>query len=172
MRRVFGLTLTVALLAIVAVVPAHAQAPPGCSEPVLGKTYTCTVHMSNSTQTMPVTPIACPDGSTVPGGLLTITINNGVFHITINKAGDVWDTGTIEGTFVFVTDTGVTYTGHFTQWFGDSLNNQNQVSHFTGSFVGTAADGSHLNLHFDFHISTSATPSGPANVVVFSKVHC
>jgi len=172
MRRLFGLALTLAMLAAFAVVPAHAQAPPGCPEPVPGQTYTCTVHMSGGTQTMPVTPIVCPDGSTVPGGLLTITINNGVFHITINKAGDLWDTGTIEGTFVFVADTGLTYTGHFTQWFGDSVNNQNEVHHFTASFVGSAPNGSRMSLHFDFHISTSATPSGPANVVVFDKVHC
>jgi len=155
-----------------AVVPAYAQAPPGCPEPVPGQTYTCTVHMSGSTQTMPVTPIACADGSTIPGGLLTITINNGVFHITINKAGDLWDTGTIEGSFVFVAGAGLTYTGRFTQWFGDSVNNQNEVHHFTGSYVGSAADGSRVSLHLDFHIGTSATASGPANVVVFNKVHC
>src|SRR6266480_5841699 len=77
MRRLFGLALTLAMLAGFAVVPASAQAPPGCPEPVPGHTYTCTVHMSGGTQTMPVTPIACPDGSTIPAGLLTITINNG-----------------------------------------------------------------------------------------------
>jgi hypothetical protein len=172
MRRLFGLAVTLGMLAAFAAVPAHAQAPPGCAEPVPGHTYTCTVHMTSGTQTMPVTPIACPDGSTVPGGLLTITINNGVFHITINKAGDLWDTGTIEGTFVFVADNGLTYTGHFTQWFGDSVNNLNEVHHFTASFVGSAPNGSRISLHFDFHFSTSATPSGPANIVVFDKVHC
>jgi len=35
-----------------------------------------------------------------------------------------------------------------------------------------APNGSRVSVHFDFHISTSATPSGPANVVVFDKVHC
>src|SRR5438445_13155661 len=63
------------------------------------------------------------------------------------------------------------YTGHFTQWFGDSVNNQNEVHHFTGSYVGSAADGSRASLHLDFHIGTSATASGPASVVVFNKVH-
>jgi len=55
---------------------------------------------------------------------------------------------------------------------GDSVNNQNEVHHFTASFVGRAPNGSRVSVHFDFHISTSATPSGPANVVVFDKVHC
>src|SRR2546429_9453931 len=122
--------------------------------------------MSGGTQTMPVTPIACPDGSTIPAGLLTITINNGVFHITINKAGDLWDTGTIEGTFVFVANSGLTYTGHFTQWFGDSVNKQNEVHPFTASFVGSAPNGPRIRLHLDFPISTSATPSGPPHVLV------
>jgi hypothetical protein len=172
MRRVLSLALALAMFAIFAIVPAQAQAPPGCPAPVPGQTYNCTVHLNGGTQSMPVTPTLCPDGSIVPGGLLTITIKTGVFHITINKAGDEWDTGTIEGGMVFAADTGVLYTGHFTQWFGDSFNKQNAVSHFTATFVATGSDGSHLSLHFDFHISSSATPSGPANVVSFSKVHC
>src|SRR5437763_13711346 len=100
MRRLFGLALTLAMLAAFAVVPASAPDPPGCPEPVPGHTYTCTVHMSGGTQTMPVTPIACPDGSIIPAGLLTITINDDVFHVTINKAGDLSDTETIEATVV------------------------------------------------------------------------
>src|SRR5207237_9972335 len=87
MRRLFGLALTLAMLAAFAVVPAHAQAPPGCPEPVPGQTYTCTVHMSGGTQTMPVAPIVCPDGSTVPGGLITRAKTNAVLHLTINTAG-------------------------------------------------------------------------------------
>jgi len=172
MRKVFSIAISVAMFAIFAIVPVQAQAPTGCPPPVPGQSYNCTAHISNVTMSMPVTPIACPDGSTVPGGLLTATVDNGVFHLTINKAGDGWDTGTIEGGFVFLADTGVTYTGHMVQWFGDSFNNQNTVSHFTGTYVGTGSDGSHLQLHFDFHLGWSATPSGPAKFVFFMKTTC
>jgi hypothetical protein len=174
MRRLCSLAVAVAMLAIFAVVPARAQVPPGCPPLFPGQVYTCTVHLpSGAQQMMQVTPNTCPDGSVVPGGLLTLTIKSGVFHITVNKAGDEWDTGTIEGGMVFVASTGINYTGHFMEWFGDSFNNQNTVNHFVASFNAIGSDGSHLTLHLDFHFSTSATPSGgPPNVVFFAKVIC
>ena len=172
MRRVLSVAIAFAMFAVFAIVPAQAQVPPGCPPPVPGHTYTCTVHLNSGSQSMQVDKITCPDGSTVPSGLVTLTINTGVFHITINKAGDEWDTGTVEGGLVFAADTGVVYTGHFTQWFGDSLNNQNAVMHFTANYVATGSDGSHLSLHMDLHLSSSATPSGPANFVFFDKLHC
>src|SRR6266566_212108 len=38
-----------------------------------------------------------------PAGTVTATFN-AVFHVTVNKAGDVWLTGTQAGTFIFVPD--------------------------------------------------------------------
>ncbi|TMG16584.1 MAG: hypothetical protein E6I01_05100 [Chloroflexi bacterium] len=149
-------------------VPASAQGP--CVPVPNGNgSATCTVHLQDATFSMPVTPIACPDGTVVPGGLLTVTVNNGVAHITINKAGDEWDTSTLEGTFVFVAaPTGIAYTGHFTEWFGDSFNNRNQVQHATLNFVGTSATGSKLNLHLELHFSTDAN----GDLHMFAKAHC
>jgi hypothetical protein len=172
MRKLLSVAIAVAMFAIFAIVPAQAQVPPGCPPPVPGQSYNCTVHLNNVTMGMPVSPIVCPDGSTVPGGFLTLTVATGVVHITINRAGDVWDTGTFEGGLVFLASTGVAYTGHFMQWFGDSINNQNAVSHFTATYVAIGSDGSHLTLHMDFHIGWSAVPSGPAEFVFFAKVTC
>ena len=171
MRKLFALASTVAMLAVFAL-PVHAAAGPCAPPPPPGtmpaQTYTCTMHLSNFTPPpMPVTPIVCPDGSQVPGGLLTITVQNGVFHVTINTAGDVWDTSTVEGPFTFVSDDGTTFTGHYTQWFGDSINNKNAVSHGTLNFVGTSGT-SMLNLHLLIHFSISA--SGNPNF--FMKTNC
>jgi hypothetical protein len=171
MRKLFAVASTIAMLAVFAL-PVHAASGPCAPPPPPGtmpaKTYTCTMHLTNFTPPpMPVTPIVCPDGSQVPGGVLSITIQNGVFHVTINTAGDLWDTSTVEGPFTFVSDAGVTYSGHYTQWFGDSLNNKNAVSHGTLNFVGTSGT-SMLNLHLLIHFSISA--SGNPNV--FMKTNC
>src|SRR5712692_1704322 len=61
--------------------------------------------------------------------LATITITyNGVLHFTVNKAGDFWATGTMTGTFVAVPldPSQPTFTGHFTTWFGEADNKQNE----------------------------------------------
>lgn len=101
-------------------------------------------------------------------GTFAGTSVNGVLHETINKAGDVWDTGTLTGTFQFVPDdpTQPTYTGHGETWFGDSFNNQNQVNHFTLHFQGTGTDGSTVDIQETGHISTNANG---VPVVVFDK---
>jgi hypothetical protein len=172
MRKLFAVAATVAMLAIFAL-PVDAAAPPCAPPPPPGtmpaQTYTCTMHISDFTpRPMPVTPIVCPDGSTVPGGLLAITVETGVFHVTVNTAGDFWDTSTFEGPFIFRGTDGSTVTGHFTEWFGDSSNNRNSVSHATLNFVGRSSTGVVFSLHLEFHMSLSAT--GEANF--FAKAHC
>ena len=159
-----------AMLALFAlpIVGASASMSP-CGPPTPGQTYTCTMHVRDlPPHTGPVTPLVCPDGTTVPAGLLTNNVETGIFHITINKAGDEWDTGTLEGTFAFLTDAGVLYTGHFTQWFGDSFNNRNMVQHATLNYTGSSATGAHISLHIEFHLSTSAS----GDVQMFFEVHC
>ncbi len=156
MRKLLALLAAVAMSAVLAI-PASAD----------GAT-TFTVHPPAMTFTMPVPPTTCPDGSVIPGGVVTVNVDNSVFHITINGAGDSWNTGTAQGTFVFVTTTGVTYTGPFATWFGAADNNQNGVVHSTFNAEGVGSDGSHISIHFEMHASVSAS----GVVLVLDKVHC
>lgn len=41
----------------------------------------------------------------------------------------------------------ITYTGHFTTWFGDENNQQNDVEHSTFNLHLTGSDGSTLSAH-------------------------
>jgi hypothetical protein len=171
MKKLFASLTVSSVLALFAlpVIGASAAASP-CGPPTPGQTYTCTMHLRDAPpQTGPVAATACPDGTSVPAGILITTVENGIFHITINKAGDEWDTGTVEGSFTFTgADTNIVYTGHFSQWFGDSFNNRNMVQHATINFVGSSLTGDHIALHIEFHLSVSAS----GNVQMFFKTHC
>lgn len=125
-------------------------------------TFTQTFH--NAVATFPNT-----NPCTGAPGTLTITYN-GVFHFIVNKAGDYWDTGTQTGDFVFLPDdaTQPSYTGRFQNWFGDSINNHNQVDHMTFTVHGAGSDGSTLIFHETAHFSVSA--SGMAET--FDKPTC
>jgi hypothetical protein len=92
-------------------------------------------------------------------GTITAIAANEVFHVTFFTASDeFWVTGTDEGTFTFTPDdpNGVTGSGHFAAWFGESFNNKNDVQHFTNTFNLTASDGSHFVAHETSHLSTNA----------------
>ncbi len=118
----------------------------------------CTVHLKDAVQTFHLgPPPAC-----LLSGTITQTFN-GVFHITINKAGDAWDTSTMTGPFVLVPDDPSipTYTGHATAWFGDSVNNQNFVTHFTINAHATAPNAPPFDFHETFHFSLSADSTNP-----------
>jgi hypothetical protein len=168
MKRLLSCAASLAMFAAFAV-PVHAQ-PPQCPPPVPGQTTSCTLHITDfSLPPMPVFPITCPDGSTIPGGSLAITIETGVFHITVDGAGDLWATSTIEGGFTFTAaPSGTVYTGHFMEWFGTEANNLNFVNLGNITFVGMTADGSTISLHFVFHFSLSAT----GQVTVFMNTVC
>lgn len=114
------------------------------------RTFTQTFH--NATDSF-----ANPNPCTGAPGTVTITYN-GVMHSTINKAGDFWITGTETGSFVFIPDdlTQPSYIGHFTTWFGESDNLQNDVQHMTFSVHGTGSDGSSIVFHETQHLSTNA----------------
>ena len=90
-------------------------------------------------------------------GTLTLTYS-GFVHVTVNNAGDEWDTGNMHGDFSFVPNdqTQPSYAGHFASWFGDSFNRNNSVSHFTLNIHGTGSDGSTLDFHENGHFSTNA----------------
>jgi hypothetical protein len=156
MRKLLALLAAVAMSAALAI-PASAD-----------RATTFTFHPPPMTFTMTVPPTTCPDGSVIPGGVVTVNVDNSVFHLTINGAGDAWATGTSQGTFVFATTTGVTYTGPFATWFGDESNSQNFVLHSTFNAVGVGSDGSHISIHFEMHASISAS----GVVLVLDKVHC
>src|SRR5258707_13601613 len=75
-------------------------------------TYTQTFH--NATDSFPA-------ANPCTGAPSTATLTyNGVMPYTVNKAGDVWGTGTQTGSFVLVPHdpTPPTSTGHFTTWCG------------------------------------------------------
>jgi hypothetical protein len=87
---------------------------------------------------------------------------NAAFHLTVNTAGDAWATGTIEAAFTFTTvgPPPVTYTGHFSNWFGAEANNQNFVQNETFNAQASAPDGSTIDIHFSagFGVSASGQP--------------
>ena len=93
-----------------------------------------------------------------PGTLSAIAANE-VFHVTFFTNGDeFWVTGTDEGTITFTPDdpSGVSASGHFAAWFGESFNNKNDVQHDTSTFHLTGTDGLRLVLHETSHLSTNA----------------
>ncbi len=129
-------------------------------------TYTQNVH--GAVQSFP-SNVPCVDPPNSVTGFLTLTFN-AVFHVTVNTAGDAWATSTQTGDFSFVpfNPAGLSYTGHFAIWFGDSFNQNNSVLHDTFNLHGTASDGSSLTAHMIDHMSISAS----GMTLVFDKVVC
>jgi hypothetical protein len=92
-------------------------------------------------------------------GKLRAVAANEVTHVTFFTNGDeFWVTGTAEGTATFTPNdpTGVSASGHFASWFGESSNNQNDVQHDTNTFQLFGTDGSHATVHMVDHLSTNA----------------
>src|SRR5213595_4263280 len=88
-------------------------------------------------------------------GTLTAIAANEVFHVTFFTNGDeFWVTGTDEGTVTFTPDnpSGVSLSGHFAAWFGESFNDKNDVQHFTNTFNLKGSDGSHVVVHETAHL--------------------
>ena len=86
---------------------------------------------------------------------ITITYNS-IFHITELDNRSYHVSGTLTGTFTAVAD-GVTYTGRFTQWFGENENSRNSEGTTTFSVRGTSADGSRITFSEVFHYTITAT---------------
>jgi len=103
-------------------------------------------------------------------GTLTLVYND-IFHGTINKTGS-WFTGTLTGTFSFVPvdPSQPSYAGHFTVWFGDENNKQNEVEHSTMNIHhGVGSDGSILRLHDNAQATMNANG---VITVSFDKFRC
>ncbi len=118
-------------------------------------TVTMTQHQNNVVLfSMPVT-----NPCTGQSGTLTAVAATSVFHVTFFTNGDeFWVTGTAQGTATFTPDnpSGVSASGHFTSWFGESSNNKNDVQHDTNTFQLFGTDGSHVTVHMTDHLSTNA----------------
>jgi hypothetical protein len=90
-------------------------------------------------------------------GLLSAVAKNFHFNETIQADGNAWLTGTGNGTATFVpSEGGPTFTGHFTAWFGESLNEKNRVEHGTTTIILTGPEGAHVTVHMNGHMSTNA----------------
>jgi hypothetical protein len=107
-------------------------------------------------------------------GTITATATNSVFHVTFFETSDeFWITGTSEGVVTFTPEApeGVSGSGHFAMWFGESHNNKNEVQHSTSTFVFSDSDGSHVAIHGKTHLSTNASGEVKASFETES-VHC
>jgi len=119
-------------------------------------TVTITQHASN-VELFP--PMAITNPCTGQTGTLSAIASTSVFHVTYFTNGDeFWVTGTAQGTATFTPDNpnGVSASGHFATWFGESSNNKNDVQHDTSTFQLTGTDGSHVVVHANDHLSTNA----------------
>ncbi len=106
-------------------------------------------------------------------GTLVATAKTEVFHETYFTTGpEFWYTGTAEGSATFTPDVpGISASGHFAEWFGESYNNKNDVQHDTSTFQLTGSDGSRTTVHFVDHLSTNA--NGVITVVIDNfTFHC
>lgn len=99
------------------------------------------------------------------GDLLNGTESSNVIaHVTFFPAGDeLWATFTEEDNFTAADEsTGVTYTGHATDWDNLNLNQQNANATFTFSAHATGSDGSTISIHEVAHITM--VPGGTISV--------
>ncbi len=102
-------------------------------------------------------PIDVGPAGCIPGDLVIQGI--GGEHQTVDNAGDLWLTGTLQGRATG-TDATAGFTGHASAWFGVEVNNRNFTSSFTAEAVGTLADGTPLSIHQEgtFTINAQGVP--------------
>jgi opacity protein-like surface antigen len=166
-----ALLVAVATVLLLAVMSGTATASP----------VTFTFHEKNATTTFQDV-IPCLGEDPVPATITTT--ENGVFHVTAagiddqgtpDPSDDVFIppyhvTGTFTGTFLAVPDdpSFPTFTGHFTQWFGENSNRANFAATFTFTVIGSGSDGSALKFHETAHFSV--TPNGAT--LEFDKPRC
>lgn len=132
MKKLFAILGSLAALILM---PAVAQA-----------TTSTTIHLNGA-------PIDVGPAGCIPGDL--VIAGNGVLHQTVNNAGDVWVTGTVEGA-VSATDPSSGYTGHAAAWFGVEQNSNNNVFHFIANSIGTLGNGTPLSIHQEGQFTVNA----------------
>jgi len=105
-------------------------------------------------------------------GTLEAVATNEVFHLTTHADGELWATGTAEGIATFTPEEpGVSFSGHFTSWFGEAVNQRNHVEHDTNTFVLTGTDGTRVIVKMKDHLSTNAQGTVTAEFER-ENVHC
>ena len=187
-RRLRAAALVIASLGLAALcLAASASADPG---------QTQTFHYSTIVDQLGTPSGPATNLNDCPAPLLNdfVDINatgNGITHQTINGAGDFWSTSTFTGnaTVVFYPDGTVdsngnvtsvsgtpdlTVTGHLTQWFGISDNNQNLLGHGTVDFHGTVVGtGAPIQFHNNAHFAwlPGVDQNGPPSFA-FNDAHC
>ena len=148
-RRLLGIAGLVGVLALAVSAAAMAQAGGN-------GTVTMTTHGHNETLFSDHVVNPC----TGAPGTLTAVARNDVFHVTFFTApgaDEFWVTGTAEGTATFTPDdpSGISASGHFASWFGESSNEKNDVQHDTNTFHLLGTDGSRTVVHATDHLSTN-----------------
>lgn|SRR5262245_2619679 len=149
-ERVLRVTGLVAVLALVAAAAASAAA---------GGMGTTTITTHNHGDVLFTESVVNP--CTGAPGTVTAVSANEVFHVTFFTApgaDEFWVTGTAEGTATFTPDdpAGVSASGHFAAWFGESSNARNDVQHDTNTIQLAGTDGSRTVVHMIDHLSTNA----------------
>jgi hypothetical protein len=149
-QRVLRLTSLLALLVLVG-----AAAPSGGAGG--NGTVTITVHGHDELYFSEAVINPCTGA---PGTVRAVAAND-VFHVTFFTApgaDEFWVTGTGQGTATFTPDdpTGVSASGHFVAWFGESSNNKNDVQHDTNTIHLIGTDGSRTTVHMFDHLTVNA----------------
>lgn len=133
-----------------------------------------TVTVTQQYRDLPLFSQPVPNPCNGASGTIAATANTAFEHETYFTTGpEFWFTSTAEGTATFTPDdsTGVSASGHFAEWFGESFNNKNDVQHNTSTFNLKGSDGSHIVVHETFHFSTNA--NGVVTAVFDNlDVHC
>ncbi|MGH2691703.1 MAG: hypothetical protein ACRDHM_04300 [Actinomycetota bacterium] len=149
------------------VIPALVLAFSGSA--ALATTETHTEHVKNFTESF-------TEFEPCLGVTLDVTITyNAVFHVTETKNG-FHVTGTSAGTFVAVGG-GTTYTGHFSNWFGQNDNPNTDNATFTFHVTGKGDDGSRIHFKEVAHVTADEiidveTGDWVGQKVAFDKLRC
>ena len=144
MRKALSALATAPIILALGVMPV-AAAPGGT-----GHTVTITQHQHDVfTEPNAVNPCN--------GHPITLTVDgNSVTHVTFFPDSDeLWATFTETGKFTGV-DGDITYTGHFTIWDNQNVNEQNANSTFTFSVRAFGSDGSVITGHEVAHLTINA----------------
>lgn len=138
-------------------VPAAAGGSPLPCTPVANGNGAASCTVTAKDQVVPVHIGPCLNSV----GVVALVISaNSIFHATALQTGpEFWATSTVTGPVAGSRPSGIT--GRATEWFGTSVNNQNEVVHATADGQLTVPGHGTFNFHEAFHFSTDAGGQGP-----------
>ena len=106
-------------------------------------------------------PQAMPTQNPCTGdsGILTLYTTHQIFHVNVDGAGDLWLTGTQDGTATFVPDSplAASAAGAWASWFGGSINARNLVLSDTFNITLHSSSGQTITFHEPSHIVFSGS---------------